>query len=94
MSYDLLVTPSRWTSRGEALARDERGLPLLVFGAIPGEICDVWVQHEGEHQSVGLWRGSKRRSKHRVSPACGRWAVCGGCPIMHMDGEGQWAARS
>jgi len=69
------------------------GKPLMVFGGIPGEEATVWVQHKGRNQSLGLWRHSDTPDPHRVEPPCDRYTACGGCPLMHLDVEGQWMAR-
>jgi 23S rRNA (uracil1939-C5)-methyltransferase len=93
MGDDVRVTPDGWTTRGEARVLGPSGRDLLVFGGIPGEPADVWVQHSGQHQAVGLWRGSPSPDPHRVDPPCDKFAACGGCPTMHLDGEGQWKVR-
>lgn len=93
MPDDVRVTPAAWTARGEARVLGRSGRDLLVFGGIPGEVADVWVQHSGQNQALGLWRASIDPDPHRVEPPCDRYVVCGGCPIMHLDPAGQWGAR-
>jgi 23S rRNA (uracil1939-C5)-methyltransferase len=93
MADDVRVTPDVWTTRGEARVHGPSGRDLLVFGGIPGEPADVWVQHSGQNQALGLWRASPSPDPHRVEPPCEKYTACGGCPLMHLDGEGQWAAR-
>ena len=93
MSDDVRVTPQAWNPRGEAVIVGSHGKPLMVFGGIPGEEATVWVQHKGRNQSLGLWRHSDTPDPHRVEPPCDRYTACGGCPLMHLDVEGQWMAR-
>ncbi|TVQ87331.1 MAG: 23S rRNA (uracil(1939)-C(5))-methyltransferase RlmD [Deltaproteobacteria bacterium] len=93
MGQDVRVTPESWTARGEARVRGASGRDLLVFGGIPGEPADVWVQHSGQHQALGLWRSSPTPHEHRVEPPCDRYTPCGGCPLMHLDQPGQERAR-
>lgn len=94
MSFDVRVTPDAWTPRGEARVRSVRDRPdLHVFGGIPGEEATVWVHHQGQNQAVGLFRGTDDPHPHRVVPPCDRYNPCGGCPLMHLDGPGQWDAR-
>lgn len=93
MGQDVRVTPESWTARGEVRVHGSHGRDLLVFGGIPGEPADVWVQHSGQHQALGLWRSSPEPSPHRVEPPCDRYIPCGGCPLMHLDLDGQNRAR-
>jgi len=93
MSDDVSVTPQSWNPRGEAVVIGSHGKPLLVFGGIPGEYATVWVQHKGQNQSLGLWRHADEPHPRRVDPFCDRLTACGGCPLMHLDQEGQWRAR-
>lgn len=94
MSFDVRVTPQSWTPRGEARVQSDLGRPdLLVFGGIPGEPCKAWVQHEGYNQAIGVWRESEEPDANRVEPPCERYLPCGGCPLMHLNGDGQWEAR-
>lgn len=69
------------------------GKPLLVFGGIVNEEAVVWVQHKGQNQSLGLWRQTDDPHPRRVEPPCDKVIACGGCPLMHLDGEGQWRVR-
>ena len=95
------VTPEGWLSRGEAYVSGD-GVQLAVFGGIPGERARIRFLGRGTDIGAG---GSVRRvaarwiapggptSPHRVSPSCERWASCGRCRLMHLDGAGQVAAR-
>lgn len=93
MAQDVVVTPQRWTSRGEAEA-GLNGKPLRVWSGIPGERAGVHVVHEGQHAAFGVYRGTVTPHPHRVEPRCSKYHTCGGCPLMHLDAEGQRQARA
>ena len=86
-----IVTPSRWMPKGEACA--ESRPPTMVFGGIPGETAKVRMVNRGRNQNAALWQNSRNPSPHRVKPSCDRYEACGGCPLMHLDEEGQRKAR-
>jgi 23S rRNA (uracil1939-C5)-methyltransferase len=92
MAVEIDFTPTRWAPTGEAEGF-YRGQLVKVFGGIPGERARVKVQHRGTHQDVGTWREAMQDSPHRVEPRCGRYHLCGGCPIMHLDAPGQERMR-
>ena len=86
------VTPDRWASQGEAEATF-KGRVVRIWSGIPGERSLVRVVHRGQHQDVGAWQEAWAADPHRVAPRCDRYHLCGGCPLMHLDGEGQRAAK-
>lgn len=87
------VTPDAWMPRGEALCSDTRP-PLAVWQGIPGEHCKVHVYAPGNNRGLARWEGAVGKPHpSRVSPPCGRYSVCGGCPWMHLNAEGQAKAR-
>ena len=67
--------------------------PMMVFGGIPGETSKIRVMNRGRNQTAALWLYSKNPSPHRVKASCDRYEACGGCPLMHLDQEGQRKAR-
>lgn len=87
----LTVTPDRWMPRGEALVSGRR--PIAVWSGIPGEPAAIRVDAVGQNRVHAHWLGSQRPDPHRVAPPCRRYALCGGCPLMHVDATGQGAAR-
>mgnify|MGYP002639667059 CR=1 FL=1 len=90
---DDVVTPDSWMPRGEALCSDSHP-PLAVWQGIPGESCLVHVYAPGNNRGLARWEKAVRQPHpHRVDPPCERYSVCGGCPWMHMDAEGQRSAR-
>jgi len=87
-SNDVIVTPERWNFRGEAVI-DSGPQRLLVWQGIPGEEGKVRILHQGRNQDRGRWIRSKKPHPRRVEPACDRYTPCGGCPLMHLDNQGQ-----
>jgi len=91
--YDEIVRPDRWLPKGEAYADRNRRKPLVVWSGIPGEEAVVVVVHEGRNQDVALFKEARHPDRHRVDPPCERYTLCGGCPLMHLDAQGQRDAR-
>ena len=92
MPIEPIITPEKWSTRGEANAL-VGGKPMRVWSGIVGERARVRVVHEGQHSDYAVYRFARDPSPHRVDPPCQRYHMCGGCPWMHMDGEGQLAAK-
>lgn len=92
MAVIIQYTPDHWTPAGEAegIYKD---VPVRLFGGIPGERAIAKVQHRGEHLATATWQESATPDPHRVEPRCDRYHMCGGCPLMHLDTEGQADAR-
>jgi 23S rRNA (uracil1939-C5)-methyltransferase len=89
---EIVLTPSRWVGRGEALVETEFR-PLLVWGGIPGEPGRVHVYHRGQNLDRGRWVGSDEPSDTRRAPPCDKYDRCGGCPLMHLEPAAQQDAR-
>ena len=87
------LTPNRWHARGEALCQVEGRKPFLVWQGIPGEESRVRLIHQGQHQMIGRYVGSDKPHPDRVEPHCDRYALCGGCPLMHINDAGQLRER-
>ena len=94
MASEFRVTPTEWSPRGEAVAMNSKGKPFDVWQGIVGETCTARLQHRGQHRSTGFFVSAEEPSPHRVTPPCDKYVACGGCPHMHLSGEGQWEARS
>lgn len=92
MGRDVQLTPERWHPRGEAVAFYE-GREVLVWEGIVGESAWVRALHHGQHQTYAHFVNSHEPSPHRRRAPCDRYVACGGCPLMHLDLEGQQAAR-
>jgi 23S rRNA (uracil1939-C5)-methyltransferase len=87
------VTPDAWLGRGEASC-SSTSPPTAVWQGIPGERCLVHIYAPGKNRSLARWeKAVGKPDPHRVDPPCPRYSVCGGCPWMHMDAQGQSKAR-
>lgn len=89
MGKKVIVTPNSWMPRGEAQCVGGGQRPLVVWQGIPGETAKVDVLFKGQNQVFGRWLSSQEPSPHRVEPVCEKVGLCGGCPWMHLDPEGQ-----
>lgn len=92
MRRELVVTPSRWSPRGEA-ELTVQGRPVVVWQGIVGESARVRVRNMGRNQDYAVFRDTTTPSPHRVEPPCDRYHTCGGCPMMHLDQQGQHEAK-
>ncbi len=87
-----VVTPRAWNNRGEAVDFTQRP-SIAVWQGIPGERSNVRVVHRGHNRIMTKWLGSEDPDESRVAPPCDRYDLCGGCPLMHLDADGQADAR-
>lgn len=71
----------------------ENDRSLLVWQGIPGEKAYVKLEHRGQNQSYAKWTNSPEPHPQRVTPKCDRYTLCGGCPMMHLNQQGQVDAR-
>lgn len=75
-------------SPGGGLAQD-RGKPLRIRGAFPGELVTVHIEHHGQHQSVGRPTQVHRGHPERRSSPCRQHGRCTGCPLIELGVEAQ-----
>lgn len=88
-----VVIPEGWLSRGHAYVHGESA-QLAILGGIPGEEARVRVEWRAPHQvQARFLEVMGPASPDRVTPACDRYALCGGCPWMHLSPSGQDRAR-
>ena len=93
MANEMMVQPTRWSPRGEAVADLPNGKALHLWNCIVGERAEVRVQHRGQNQWAGYLVGTNKPHETRVDPPCKKFVGCGGCPVMHMNEKGQWRVR-
>lgn len=91
-SRTIRVTPERWLTKGETMVQQRRR-PLILWQGIVGEQADFQVVHRGQNQTHATFQSTETPSPHRVEPPCTRYFPCGGCPMMHVDAEGQKQAH-
>lgn len=92
MGKIIRTTPQRWLSKGESAVPDKRQ-PLVLWAGIVGEQADFRVVHTGQNQIRAIFDDTKTPSPYRIDPPCEKFDACGGCPMMHMDAEGQKLAH-
>lgn len=86
-----VLVPDAWHHRGEAVVTGR--FPTIAWSGIVGEEALYRVVHVGKNQRLVRFVGSRRPDPHRVKPPCEHYDPCGGCPLMHMNAEGQDRAR-
>ncbi len=88
----VIATAERPLFGGDCLAR-ERGAPhgkvLLVPGLIPGEVALVEIVLSRRNYDRARVLSVLEPSPHRVQPACPYHAICGGCSMLHVEGQFQ-----
>ncbi len=70
---------------GYALARTERVGVLFVRFALPGETVEVRLGERKRDYGFAETVAVLSPSRHRVSPPCGVFGVCGGCQLQHAS---------
>lgn len=93
MPQHVTVQPTRFNARGEAEAFDRDGRKVRVWGGIPGERARVKIVHQGQYSDGATWQQGRPDDGSRVTPRCDRYFLCGGCPLMHLNGAGQLTAK-
>ncbi|HBT19361.1 MAG TPA: 23S rRNA (uracil(1939)-C(5))-methyltransferase RlmD [Clostridiaceae bacterium] len=74
--------------QGEGIGKSGH-YPLFVDYALPGEKALVKVLKANKNYGFGKLLEVLEKSPHRVDPPCPYYEQCGGCHLMHVDGEGQ-----
>ena len=72
------------TAEGAGVARID-GQVVFVPGVIPGETCEIKIDHVGRTCAYGSLVRAMEASPHRVEPECPYFGRCGGCVFWHMD---------
>lgn len=87
------VTVEGFSSEAHGVARID-GQAVFVKGALPGERCEIFIEHIG-HNAV--WARVSERltaSPDRVAPDCPYYAQCGGCQTRHMSYPAELAFKA
>lgn len=83
----------------ETLSHDGRGIcsvnakKLFINGALPGEVVSYHVRKKRSHYHEADAFKIIKNSKHRVTPDCEHFGICGGCSLQHMDMDLQIALK-
>lgn len=67
--------------------------PVLVDGALVGEVVEVSVSHVFPDRTVVQLDRVMSPSAQRVRPRCGHFGTCGGCSMQHLDPLAQVAVK-
>ena len=73
-----------------------RGTEVRAANVLPGERCQVQIEHVSSHQPRAWGRVTRRLSRvspHRVTPSCPSFGSCGGCAWQHLDYDAQVACK-
>lgn len=90
----LVLSPDRFATGGEAIARDDDGRVVFVRGALPGETVVAELVHEKRDWARGHVVDVTTPSADRVVPPCpSRRAGCGGCGWLHLTHDAQRTAK-
>lgn len=90
----IVVTPDRFATGGEAIARDDDGRVVFVRGALPGETVVAELTHVKRDWARAQVVEVAVPSPHRRRPPCAsRRAGCGGCGWQHIAHDAQRAAK-
>jgi 23S rRNA (uracil1939-C5)-methyltransferase len=77
------VEVGEFTLDGDAVARGANRRAVRVRGVLPGERVVIRLQ-EGRAETTAELVEVRRRSPHRVTPACRHFGPCGGCSWQHV----------
>ena len=72
------------TAAGTGVARID-GQVVFIPGVIPGETCQIQIDHVGRTCAYASLLRVEKASPHRVKPECRYFETCGGCTFWHMD---------
>jgi len=87
-----ILEPQSWSPKGEAVYQDGEHR-VLIWSGIPQEKAKHRLVHRGENQTLMEYVKANKPHRSRIEPSCTHYTPCGGCPLMHMNQEGQKAAK-
>jgi 23S rRNA (uracil1939-C5)-methyltransferase len=73
---------------GRGVARVD-GKVTFIDGALPGELVKYRILKVKRNLDQGELVEVVEASRHRVTPACEYFSVCGGCSLQHLDAAAQ-----
>ena len=87
------TTPEQWLPKGESVVTEGLRIPLVLWGGIVGETAQFKIVHKGRNQTQAHFVETDTPSPHRMQIPCERYTPCGGCPMLHVDPDGQHSAH-
>lgn len=83
------VRLERYAAEGKSIAHLEDGKTVLVEGAVPGDVADVYLRKNKKNYAEGKALRVVTPSPDRVQPFCMHFGVCGGCKWQMLPYEKQ-----
>lgn len=74
-----------------------RSTEVRVSNVLPGERCEILVEHVSPHKLRAWGRVTRRLSRvspQRVTPSCPSFGSCGGCAWQHLEYDAQLERKS
>jgi 23S rRNA (uracil1939-C5)-methyltransferase len=78
---------------GSVVARDAKGRPIFVQGALPGETVRACLTVDKERFAHAYVTAVMEASSQRITPICPHYGPCGGCSYQHVAYEEQLRAK-
>ncbi|MDF2535616.1 MAG: rlmD [Bacillales bacterium] len=88
LGQEFLISIKKLGINGEGVGYYKHQV-VFVNGALPGEEVVVQVSRIHEKYCEAKIVRIKKRSEHRVKPACPVYDECGGCQLLHLDYSAQ-----
>ena len=84
VGQEFLVTIKRIGINGEGIGYYKKQAVFIPGTLVGEEVVATCTRVAGGYAEAELVR-VKRKSKHRVQPACEVYGQCGGCQLQHMS---------
>ena len=72
-------------SRGQTIAKTDKGIVLMVKNGVPGDIVDIKTYRKKKNYYLGNIVNYHSYSKFRVDPKCEHFGLCGGCKLQNIS---------
>ena len=72
-------------SRGQTIAKSDKGIVLMVKNGVPGDIVDIKTYRKKKNYYLGNIVNYHSYSKFRVVPKCEHFGLCGGCKLQNIS---------
>ncbi|MBK1734790.1 23S rRNA (uracil(1939)-C(5))-methyltransferase [Halorhodospira abdelmalekii] len=78
---------------GRGIAHDERGRPVFIDFALPGERVRFRYTKLRRARAEGCAEEILEPAAERIAPACPHFGICGGCALQHLPPAAQLAHK-